>query len=39
LTCLGRRFRLGLLDDRDIPERAEISLSPATEIPLLLEPR
>lgn len=39
LTCLGRRFRLVLADDREIPERAEISLSPACEIPLLLEPR
>ncbi len=39
LTCLGRRFRLGLRDHREVPERAEISLSPATEIPLHLEPR
>jgi hypothetical protein len=39
LTCLGRRHHLRLTDHREIPERTEISLSPACEIPLVLEPR
>jgi len=39
LSVLGQRFHLRLADDRDVPERAEISLSPATEILLHLEPR
>jgi cytochrome P450 len=39
LTCLGRRYHFRLTDNREIPERAEISLSPACEIPLRLEPR
>lgn len=39
LTQLGQRFRLSLVDSRDPPERAEISLSPGTEILLRVEPR
>jgi cytochrome P450 len=39
LTMLGQRFRLTLVDDRDPEERAEISLSPGSAIPLRLEPR
>lgn len=39
LACLGRRYRLALAEDREIPERAAISLSPGCEIPLVLEPR
>jgi cytochrome P450 len=39
LALIGQRFRIALADEREVEERAQITLVPAREIPLCLAPR